>query len=295
MEWIGEPVNTQTIELDVSKRGPCAWCVRVAQGESGGATIKASLYDNGAELEAGGYTAFLVARLPDRSHYYRGEATLDGNVATHVCDEGRLCSAPGYTDEAYFELVRGDVCVQTERFAIDILRSALDGQQPAESWDSAVDDLIARGEKAVADGESAAVTANEAVTRANEAVGIAGEAVAKANGAADKASESADAAIAGAEKAQTATSAANSAASAASAAADTATASAAKADASAVAATESASKADASAAAADKAAASALAAAADATEAAGTCRAIYFKRVTDADGNTRPVLVDTTI
>lgn len=288
MEWIGEPVNTQTIELDVSKRGPCAWCVRVAQGESGGATIKASLYDNGAELEAGGYTAFLVARLPDRSHYYRGEATLDGNVATHVCDESRLCSAPGYTDEAYFELVRGDVRVQTERFAIDILRSALEGQQPAESWDSSIDDLIARGEKAVADGESAAVAANEAVTKANEAVGIAGEAVAKVNGAADKASESADAA-------SKAASAATAAASAAGAAADTATASSSKADASAAAANESASKADTAATAADKAAESASAAAADATEAASTCRAIYFKRATDADGNTRPVLVDTTI
>lgn len=281
MKWIGEPVNTQTIELDVSKRGPCAWCVRVAQGESGGATIKASLYDNGAELEAGGYTAFLVARLPDRSHYYRGEATLDGNVATHVCDESRLCSAPGYTDEAYFELVRGDVRVQTERFAIDILRSALEGQQPAESWDSAIDDLIARGEKAVTDGESAAAAANEAVAKANEAIGTAGEAATKADDAAGKANESADAATA---------------------ASDAATASASKADAAAAAATESASKADASADAADKAAESATAAAADARkaasearDAASTCRAIYFKRVTDADGNTRPVLVDTTI
>ena len=213
-------MNTQAIELDIDKRGPCGQCVRVAQGESGGTTIRALVYDNGAEFDLAGYTAYLVARLPDRVHYYRAAATVAGNVAAHVCDEARLCSAPGYTDEAYFEFVKGETCVQTERFALDVLRSALEGQKPAESWDTDVNDLLARGEEAVKKGE-------QAVEDAATAVGDANAAVSKANVAASSAATAAGAANTAAGDANTAASSANTAASSATAAAgkaDTATA-----------------------------------------------------------------------
>lgn len=209
-------MNVQTIELDVNKRGCGNNCIRIAQGEGGGTTIKALIYDNGGELALSGYSAFLVARLPDRIHYYRGSATVSGNTITYVCDESKLASVPGYTDEAYFEIVKSDFLAQTERFALDILRSAKDGQQPAQSWDNAIDDLIKRGETAVKSSEAAVAAANGAVSKANTAAAKADTATGKANAAArdasaatGKANAAAGDASTAAEKADTAAGKAN--------------------------------------------------------------------------------------
>lgn len=209
-------MNVQTIELDVNKRGCGNNCIRIAQGEGGGTTIKALIYDNGGELALSGYSAFLVARLPDRIHYYRGSATVSGNTITYVCDESKLASVPGYTDEAYFEITKGDFLAQTERFALDILRSAKEGQQPAQSWDNAIDDLIKRGETAVKSGEAAVTAANGAVSKANTAAAKADTATGKANAAArdasaatGKANAAAGDASTAAEKADTAAGKAN--------------------------------------------------------------------------------------
>ena len=199
-------MNVQTIELDVNKRGCGNNCIRIAQGEGGGTTIKALIYDNGGELSLSGYSAFLVARLPDRIHYYRGSATVSGNTITYVCDESKLASVPGYTDEAYFEIVKGDFLAQTERFALDILRSAKEGQQPAQSWDNAIDDLIKRGETAVKSVGAAVTAANDAVSKANTAAAKADTATGKAAAAAGKANtsaEKADTAAQGANDAKT--------------------------------------------------------------------------------------------
>lgn len=202
-------MNVQTIELDVNKRGCGNNCIRIAQGEVGGTTIKALIYDNGGELALSGYSAFLVARLPDRIHYYRGSATVSGNTITYVCDESKLASVPGYTDEAYFEIVKGDFLAQTERFALDILRSAKDGQQPAQSWDNAIDDLIKRGETAVKSSEAAVAAANGAVSKANTATGKANAAARDASAATGKANAAAGDASTAAEKADTAAGKAN--------------------------------------------------------------------------------------
>lgn len=196
-------MNVQTIELDVNKRGCGNNCIRIAQGEGGGTTIKALIYDNGGELSLSGYSAFLVARLPDRIHYYRGSATVSGNTITYVCDESKLASVPGYTDEAYFEIVKGDFLAQTERFALDILRSAKEGQQPAQSWDNAIDDLIKRGETAVKSSEAAVTAANGAASKANTAAAKADTATGKANAAAGDASTAAENADTAAGKANT--------------------------------------------------------------------------------------------
>ena len=196
-------MNVQTIELDVNKRGCGNNCIRIAQGEGGGTTIKALIYDNGGELSLSGYSAFLVARLPDRIHYYRGSATVSGNTITYICDESKLASVPGYTDEAYFEIVKGDFLAQTERFALDILRSAKEGQQPAQSWDNAIDDLIKRGETAVKSSEAAVTAANGAASKANTAAAKADTATGKANAAARDASTAAENADTAAGKANT--------------------------------------------------------------------------------------------
>lgn len=180
-------MNAQTIELDIDKRGCGNNCIRIAQGESGGTTIKALVYDNGTEFALAGYTAYLVARLPDRIHYYKGTATVSGNTVTHVCEESKLACVPGYTDEAYFEFTKGSQTVQTERFALDIIRDAREGNAPAQSWDNAVEALEQRAEAAVSKGEKAATDATAAVNNANAAVNICKSATAAANTATSKA------------------------------------------------------------------------------------------------------------
>lgn len=160
--------NTRTLELDISKEG-AGTCIKVGQGDDGGTTIKALIYDNGAEFSLSGATAWLVVLLPNKRNYYRGQCSVSGNAATITVDESKLCSVSGYTDEAYFTVTKNGATYSTARFAIEILRSALDGQQPAQNWDDAVQDLIDRGETAVKNANAAAATANGAAEDATAA------------------------------------------------------------------------------------------------------------------------------
>lgn len=197
-------MNNQTIELDIDKRGCGNNCIRIAQGENGGTTIKALVYDNGTEFALAGYTAYLVARLPDRIHYYKGTATVSGNTVTHVCEESKLACVPGYTDEAYFEFTKGSQTVQTERFALDIMRDAREGNVPAQSWNNAVEALEQRAEAAVSKSEKAATDATAAVNNANAAklnADAATDAAKTATNAANASKDSADEAAADARKA----------------------------------------------------------------------------------------------
>lgn len=204
-------MNNQTIELDIDKRGCGNNCIRIAQGENGGTTIKALVFDNGGEFALAGYTAYLVARLPDRIHYYKGTATVSGNTVTHVCEESKLACVPGYTDEAYFEFTKGSQTVQTERFALDIMRDAREGNTPAKSWDNAVEALEKRAETAVTKGEQAVTDAGKALNNANAAVNIC-----------KSATDAASAANTAKANADTATNAANAATNAANASKDSA-------------------------------------------------------------------------
>lgn len=222
-------MNNQTIELDIDKRGCGNNCIRIAQGENGGTTIKALVFDNGGEFALAGYTAYLVARLPDRIHYYKGTATVSGNTVTHVCEESKLACVPGYTDEAYFEFTNGSHTVQTERFALDIMRDAREGNTPAKSWDNAVEALEKRAETAVTKGEQAVTDAGKALNNANAAVNIcksatdaANTATSKANAATKSATDAASAANTAKANADTATNAANAATNAANASKDSA-------------------------------------------------------------------------
>ena len=265
--------NTRTLELDISKEG-AGTCVKVGQGDDGGTTIKALIYDNGAEFALSGATAWLVVLLPNKRNYYRGQCSVSGNAATVTVDESKLCSVPGYTDEAYFTITKSGATYSTERFAIEILRSALDGQQPAQNWDDAVQDLIDRGETAVKNANSAASAANTAAGKANMAARTANSAATAANNAAYAANTAASAANTAKQNADAATTAANNAASAANAAKQNADAATSNANAAASAANTAASSANAAAAAANGAAEDATAAAQNALNIANSIASI---------------------
>lgn len=258
--------NTRTLELDISKEG-AGTCIKVGQGDDGGTTINALIYDNGAEFSLSGATVWLVALLPNKRNYYRGQCSVSGNAATIIVDESKLCSVPGYTDEAYFTITKGGNTYSTERFALDILRSALDGQQPAQNWDDAVQDLIDRGETAVKNANAAASAANTAADKANTAAST-------ANSAAKNANDAADAANTAKQNADAATMAANNAASAANTAKQNADKATASANAAASAANTAAASANAAAAAANGAAEDATAAAQNALNIANSIAAI---------------------
>lgn len=266
-------MNTRTLELDISKEG-AGTCVKVGQGDDGGTTIKALIYDNGAEFELSGATAWLVVLLPNKRNYYRGQCSVSGNAATITVDESKLCSVSGYTDEAYFTITKSGNTYSTERFAIEILRSALDGQQPSQNWDDAVQDLINRGNQAVSSANSAASAANSAASKANSAATSATNAAKAANDAAASATSAASAANTAKQNADAATTAANNAASAANTAKQNADAATSNANAAASAANTAASSANAAAAAANGAAEDATAAAQNALNIANSIASI---------------------
>lgn len=253
-------MNKQHIELDISKDGN-GKCIKVAQGDVGGTTIEAAIFDNGSELSLDGAKVQIVALLPNKRNYYRDDCQCSGNLATHVLKEDKLCSVPGYTDDVYFTVEIGGKLYSTERFALEIVRSALDGRLPAESWDNHVQDLIDRGVAAAESAENAAKVAGDAAKKAESAAGKANGVISGAEGAAAKAN---DAAL----KADAAAGEATSAAHAATSAAGTAATSAQSADAAAALASAAAEKADAAAHGAEDASGKATAAATNAASAA---------------------------
>lgn len=208
-------MNTQVIELDLDKKGFSETCIRLAQGEQNGTSINAIIYDNGSapDISLDGYKAFFVARLPDKVHYFKDQATISGKTLYYVCKEKQLTGVPGYTDEAYFELSNGIDTVQTERFALDILRDARDGCAPAQSWDNTIVDLEDRAKDVVSQAEAVVSSANKAASAANSAA-------ASANSKASLADAAAESANANASLAANAAASANGAASRADAAAN---------------------------------------------------------------------------
>ena len=266
-------MNTHTLELDLSKDGLGAGLVRVGQGDKHGTTIKALIYDGGAEAALTGFTAYLEVLLPNKRNYYRAAAAISGNAATVTVDENKLCSVAGYTDEAYFAFEKDGVRYSTERFAIEILRCVTEGQKPAQSWDDAIDNLISRGNAAVSAANTAAGAANTAADAANKAAArvetaqAANSAATAANTATGAANSAAQAATSAASAANDAAGAANTAANRANQAADRVDKAIADAEAATNGANQAAEKANGSADKADKAAADAHTAADDAREA----------------------------
>ena len=262
-------MNTQTLELDLSKDGLGTNLVRVGQGDKGGTTLRALIYDGGAEAALTGFTGYLEVLLPNKANYYRAAATISGNAATVTVDESKLCSIPGYTDEAYFAFEKNGVRYSTERFAIEILKCATAGQQPAQSWDDAIDNLINRGNNAVSSANSAAASANSAASAANAAAARVETAVTNSEAGTRADKSGASAASSAAESATSAVSAANSEASSGTSAASSANSAATSATSAATAANGAAARVET----AIENATSAATAANDAASAANTAKA----------------------
>lgn len=238
-------MNTQTIDLDISKRGTFGNVIKIGQGDVGGTTIVANIYDNGVALTLTGYSATFIVRLPDKIHYVRDAGcTVSGNQITYVVDEEHVAAVAGYTDEAYFALTKSSKTYSTERFALDIERCGYDGASPASSWDTSVDKLIAEGQAAVDAANTAASTAQKAASSANSAAGTANTAATAAKTATSDAKTATDAANKAASSANSAASSANTAATKATDAADAASTAADSASAAAGTATTAAGKAD---------------------------------------------------
>lgn len=151
-------MNVQDIILDIDKRTSPLNVIRIGQGDKGGTTIRAHVYDNGVTANLSGMTARFNMRLPDSAHYVRDlRCTVSGNVITYVVDESKAASVPGVTHVAYFDILQdSNVIYSTERFTVDVLRSALDETMPAESWDAAVEAAIENANSAAEDAREAA-------------------------------------------------------------------------------------------------------------------------------------------
>ena len=159
-------MNTQRIELDISKPDALTAAVTIGQGDKAGTTIIATIYDNGVLASLSGLSAQFECRLPDGRSYVRdANCTVSGHEITYVMDEEHVASVAGATDEAYFTILDGTQEVySTNRFRLKVLRSAHDGAVPAESWDTAVDELIERGNAALEEYAEAEEDREEAET-----------------------------------------------------------------------------------------------------------------------------------
>lgn len=179
-------MNEQHLNLDLTKRSGHQQVI-IAQGDAGGTVIVATIYDSGTKLAETGITAHFMIELPDGEHYVRDDAEYSNGVVTYVCDESRVAAVEGYTDNAYFELRKGDTIVSTERFAVIVKPSAYDGMEPGETYDSVIEELIDELGDAIEGANTAAENADTKAQLAETATASTNEATAQANAAAEDA------------------------------------------------------------------------------------------------------------
>lgn len=197
-------MNTAHIRLNLNKgTQPAGDEITIAQGDKHGLTITATIYDGAEKATLTGYTAHIVAQLPDRTHYYRETATINGSDVTAVIDETKIGTIPGHTDNAYFTLEATDGTIySTARFGIDILNDALSDTTVAETYDNELEQLVKDAQSAIdkaneayatldvsaikTEADAAKAAADTASVTATEAKNTAEAATTTADGKADK-------------------------------------------------------------------------------------------------------------
>ena len=101
-------MNTQEIRLDLDKRVTVSERVVIGQGDKGGTTIVAHIFDHGVAYDLTGKSAMFEMRIPKQTEYVRDNCTVSGNTITYIVDEEHAAAAYGTTDCAYFDILIGN-------------------------------------------------------------------------------------------------------------------------------------------------------------------------------------------
>ena len=113
-------MNTQTINLDVSKQASVMPLVVIRQGDKNGTTLEVGVYDSGSPLTLTSYDVALCILLPDKEHSYTVDGTASGNTATFTIDETYAGAYLGRTHIAYVEISDTDITCSTQSFALQV-------------------------------------------------------------------------------------------------------------------------------------------------------------------------------
>ena len=142
-------MNTQTIQLDVTKRPSFQPVVYLGQGDKRGTILRVELYDDGAQLTLSNYTVRFSMLLPDGRTYYSVNGTKSGNVATFEIDETYAARTVGKTEDAYVEVLSGSTLIcSTNRFTVIILKSAQEGADPSTAYSNGIVEATERANEA---------------------------------------------------------------------------------------------------------------------------------------------------
>lgn len=255
--------NFRRITIDVDTANDYIPPVMLSGGDSNGRTLLVKLTDNGKAItSAAGITAKLAYADGCGNSGYKTMNSVSG-YETAAWE----CAAPGSvlkTDSAHLcvQFWQGSDVVCTRVFHASVDRNLVSLESGTTSGDAVKElyDAIANLNKTIEDANASTKKANDAASTANKNAG--------------KASSAAEAATEAKRKANDAAASANRATEAANA---------------------SAEKADTAAQGANEAKTDALKAAEEARGSMSADRKFYFKRITDANGDTRPVIVDMTV
>lgn len=136
--------SIQPVTLDVTKVVSGTQWVRMGQSDSGGTTIRASIFDNGTALSLTGASAVFCMRLPGGMYYVRDDTcTVSGNTITYLVNEDYCCTVSGQTDVAYFEIHTGGRILSTSRFKVEVKRAAASGAA-VHSFDNDIQEQVAQ-------------------------------------------------------------------------------------------------------------------------------------------------------
>jgi len=156
-------LNTQHINLDVTKRPAVTPVIYLGQGDKNGTEIQAGVYDGGAALPLSGMSAKFCMRTPDGEGYYETTGTVSGNTATFQIDETYAANVAGTTDVAYVEILQGETVVcSTNRFRVVVHQNATEGADPAQAWTNGVEEFLEDAQDQIDQAMAAAEEATEA-------------------------------------------------------------------------------------------------------------------------------------
>lgn len=163
-------MNTQTMNLDVTKRPQITPVLYLGQGDKSGTILEASIYDNGLALTLTSYSVKLCIQAPNGAGYYECEGTVSGNKATFTIDETYAAAVDGVSEIGYVEVLSGDTVIcSTNRFRTVVLKNATEGADPNGAYTNGVERWLENAQDELDDAVEASDAAAERATAAAEA------------------------------------------------------------------------------------------------------------------------------